>query len=356
MNSPNAERLRATARRRAVARKLSRLLPLAAPAFIVLLSCVAARAQQQGSSDAYRSLMQHRMEMSNRSVAETQRRRFEEGKPDARFPSDANKASAKPGVVRASTPAEQKALAHNERGLDLFSKGKLEPAVKEYEEAIRADPALAAAHNNLGSAHFAAGRFEAAAAAFLQAVQLDPDYGQAHFNLALAYLKLGREKEANDSLLNAARAYNAAGEAHLKAGRLKEAEESFRGMLQIDPDYAPALLRLGLVCNADHRYEEAARHLQHVIRLQPANADAHESLAESHFGLRQYEQAATDAERALQLAPDAPGAHYIAGLARAALHQRDPALAHLDRLKQLKADDYAQQLSDFIAKNSPANH
>jgi tetratricopeptide (TPR) repeat protein len=362
MISPNPARRSTSARNlsksarclSAAARGTFRLLPLAAPALVLLLPCVAARAQQPGSSESYRVLMQHRVEMSNRSVEETQRRRFEEGKSNARFPSDADKASAKPGVVRAASPAEQKALAHNERGLDLFSKGKLEPAIKEYEEAIRADPTLAAAHNNLGSAYFAAGRFEEAAAAFRQAVQLDPAYGQAYFNLALAQLKLGREKEANDSLLNAARAYNAAGETHLKAGRLKEAEEAFRGMLQIDADYAPALLRLGLICNADHRYEEAARHLQHVIRREPANADAHESLAESYFGLRRYEEAATAADRALQLTPDAPGAHYIAGLARAALHQRAPALAHLDRLKQLKADDYAKQLSDFIDKNSPA--
>lgn len=337
--------------RRAFAQQASRMLPLAALALV--LSGAEARAQQP-SSEQLRSLMQHRMEMSKRAVEETQRRRFEEGKSDSTFPSDGRKATAKAGVVRAATPAEQKALKHNERGLELFSKGRLEQAVKEYEEAISAYPALAAAHNNLGSAHFAAGRFEAAAAAFRRACELDAAYGQAHFNLALAHIKLGREKEAHEALSSALRAYNTAGEAHLKAGRLPEAEEAFRGMLQIDPDYAPALLRLGLVCNAARRFDEAAQHLRRVAERHPSNPEAHEALAESLFGQNRHEEAAAAAERALKLSPDSPDAHYLAGLARAALHQRDAALTHLAKLKQLNSPDYAQHLSDFIDKKAPA--
>jgi tetratricopeptide (TPR) repeat protein len=339
--------------RRAAARWLSKFLPLAALA-LTCVTCLTARAQQStaDSSESYRTLMQHRMEMSNRSVAETQRRRFEDGKSDTSFPSDANKAA--PGVVRAVSPEEQKALAHNARGLEQFSKGKLEQAVKEYGEAIRAYPALAAAHNNLGSAHFAAGRFTDAAASFRRAAEIDANYGQAYFNLALAEIKLGREKEAGDALTAAVHAYNAAGDEHLKAGRLKEAEESFRAMLQIDPEYAPALLRLGLVCNAARRFEEGAAHLRRAAERQPANPDAHEALAESLYGLRRYDEAATAADRALKLSPDARGAHYLAGLARASLNQRDAALAHLDKLKQLNSTAYAELLSDFIDKKAPA--
>src|SRR5687767_1300230 len=142
--------------------------------FFLLLPTLAALAlsgahalAQQTPTDAERmnEVRQYREEMSKRALEATRRRRFEEGKSDSTFPSDAEK-GVKPGVLRAATPAEQKALRHNERGLELFSKGKLEQAVKEYEQAISAHPALAAAHNNLGSAHFAAGRFEQAAAAF----------------------------------------------------------------------------------------------------------------------------------------------------------------------------------------------
>jgi tetratricopeptide (TPR) repeat protein len=336
----------ARARRRGAPRALLTLAALA-------LTCASARAQGMDSSQALRKLMDQRMEMSNRAVEETRRRRFEEGKSDTNFPSDANKAAARPGVVRAVSPEERKALAHNERGLDLFAQGKVEQAVREYNEALRAYPALAAAHNNLGSAHFAAGRFEEAAAAFRRAVELDPAYGQAHFNLALAHLKLGREREADAALQAAQRAFYTAGDEHFKSGRLKEAEESYQHMLQIDPEYVPALLRLGLVCNDTRRFEEAAQHLRRAATRQPENTYAHEELAEALYGLNSFEEAAAAADRALKLSPDSPASHYFAGLARASLGQRDAALIHLDKLKQLNYPAYVQLLSDFIDKKSP---
>ena len=326
---------------------------MAAVAFAAALSAPDVCAQPAPSSDQLNQLMLHRQEMSSRAVDETSRRRFEEGKSNSTFPSDTANAT-KGGVVRALTPEQQNALQHNERGLQFFSKGKLDGAVKEYQEAIRSDPKLAPAHNNLGSAFFAAGRFEEAVAAFRRACELDADYGQAFFNLALAQIKLGHEKEANEMLDAALRAYNSAGEAHLKAGRLKEAEEAFRGMLQIDPEYAPALIRLGLVYNAAGRHEEAALNLRPVTEREPANAAAHEILAEALYGVQKYEEAAASAERALKLSPDSPDAHYLAGLARASLGQRDAALAHLARLGQLKSPNLTQQLSDFINKKAPA--
>ena len=332
--------------------KLHRVSVVAAAVFTGVMLAPDARAQQPSSSDQLRDLMMHRQEMSKRAVEETTRRRFEEGKSDSAFPSDA--VNAKGGVVRALTPEQQKALQHNERGLELFLKGKLDGAMKEYEAAIRSDPKLAAAHNNLGSAYFAAGRFEEAAAAFQRACELDAEFGQAFFNLALAQIKLGREKEASESLDVALRAYNSAGEAHLKAGDLKEAEEAFRGMLQIDPEYAPALLRLALVYNAAGRYEEAALNARRVAERDPANAAAHEILAEALNGLKKYEEAAASAERAIKLAPNSPGAHYFAGVARASMGERDAALAHLARIRELNAPNLAQKLSDFINKKGPA--
>jgi tetratricopeptide (TPR) repeat protein len=327
------------------------LLTLAA---LALTCAPPTRAQAVDNSQSLNTLMQHRREMSSRAVTETQRRRFEDGKSDTTFPSDASKAEARAGVVRAVSPEERKALAHNERGLEHFAKGKLEQAVKEYNEAIRAFPNLAAAHNNLGSAHFAAARFEEAAASFQRAAEIDPNYGQAHFNLALADLKLGREREADAALQAALRAYYTAGDEHFKAGRAKEAEESYRGMLQIDPEYVPALLRLGLVCNDARRFEEALGHLRRAAARQPDNPYAHEGLAEALYGLNKYDEAAASADRALQLSPNSPDAHYFAGLARAALGQRDAALQHLARLQQLNSPDYAQRLSDFIDKKAPA--
>jgi tetratricopeptide (TPR) repeat protein len=321
-------------------------------AAIILIFAAGTRAQQPSSSDNLNTLMSHRSEMSTRSVDETLRRRFEDGKSESTFPSD--RRTTKPGVTRALTPEQQKALQHNERGLQFFSKGKLDDAIKEYQGAIRSDPQLAAAHNNLGSAYFAAGRFEEAVAAFEKAGELDPTYGQAFFNLALTQIKLGREKEANETLLIALRAYNSAGEANLKASRTKEAEEAFRGMLQIDPEYPLALLRIALICNEGGRFDEAEKNARLVTQREPKNPTAHAILSEALYGSRKYQDAVTSADLALKISPNFPYAHYFAGLASAALGQREIALTHLASLQKLDTPDLAQRLSEVLNGKAPA--
>jgi tetratricopeptide (TPR) repeat protein len=323
---------------------------------LIVAACGAAGAQMADPAAAYRKLLESRMSRSQRAVEETQRRRFEEGKTGTQFPSDAQKkqAGAKPGVLRAGSPEEQRALEHNERGLNLFAKGKAEQALKEYNAAVRIYPNLAAAHNNMGSALFALARFEESAAAFRRAIEIDSKYGQAHFNLALAYIKLNREKEANDALTAATHAFITVGDEHYASGRLAEAEESFKALLQIDPNYYPAFLRLGIVYNAARRYTEAVEMLTRLVALRPDSADAHENLGEALHGQGKYAEAAQAAERAIRLDPAAPGAHYIAGISYASLGDRERALAARARLADLKAERYAERLAEYIEQKAPA--
>lgn len=326
---------------------------------LCLLTVVFAEARAQGGPDpaaSYGTLMQRRMELSHRAVAETMRRRFEEGKGGSEFPSDAARRAAKAETVRAVSPAERKAIAHTEKGLARFEKGKVEEALKEYEEAIRAYPQLAAAHNNMGSALFALGRYEDAAASFKRAIEHDPKYAQAHLNLGLSLLKIGREREANDSIIAAVQHYFLAGDEHLIAGRLKEAEASYDALLRIDPNYALAHLRLGMVYNASRRYDEAADKLAPLAaqqQQQPGSPLVHENLCEALHGQRKYAEAVAACERAIGLNPDAATAHYLAGLAHVSLGQREKALARHASLIELKADDFARLLHEAIEKKSP---
>jgi tetratricopeptide (TPR) repeat protein len=320
-------------------------------ALALLWPAAEARAQNRNADpvEGYRILAQRRMELSQRAVSETQRRRFEEGKTNTQFPSDAaRRAGARPGVLRALTPEQQKALAHNEKGLALFGGRKFEQALREYGAALRLDPELAAAHNNSGSALFALGRFQEAADSFGRALKVDPHYGQAHFNLALAHVKLGREQEANASLMGAVRAYLKTGDGLLREGRLEEAAAAYSELLRIDAEYPPARLRLGLVYNADRRFEAALEEFRRVVRAQPDNADAHEGFAEAYFGLRKYAESVAAADRAIALAPKGAGAYYLAGLAHAARGERQQALARHARLVELGSADYAGRLMEVI--------
>ena len=331
-----------------------RLVSLALVALAALVWPTATTHAQARTSDPeenLRQLMQDRMEQSRRAVDETERRRFEEHKSDAPFPSDAQ-AATKPGVVRALTPEARQALAHTDKGLNYFAQHKFEQAIKEYDEAIKLDPKLAAAHNNLGSAYFALTRYTEAAAAFQQATQLDPKYGQAHLNLALAYLKLGREQEAHAAYDAAFNAYFTTGDEHFQAGRYKEAETAYQALLQIDPDYALAHFRLGLLYHTTGRFAEAVEAFQHVLKSQPESAVTYEALAGSYYDQHKYTETIEAAAHAIKLKPQAPGAHYFAGLAYVALDILTEARAEYDRLKALHADDYAQRLADTIGKKT----
>jgi tetratricopeptide (TPR) repeat protein len=123
--------------------------------------------------------------------------------------------------------------------------------------------------------------------------------------------------------------------------------------LQIDPEYAPAFERLGLVYNAARRFDEAAAAFRRALRKNADDAPALEGLAEAYLGLRDYNAALEAATHAARLRPGSANAHYLDGLAHASLGQRDAALQDLSRLQQLKADAPAKLLSDFIEKKAP---
>ena len=341
--------------RRATAAAAARLVRRSMLALGVLSASAAAVQAQMPAPDPeanYRTLMERRAEMSRRSIEEVNQRRLEERKPFSKFPSDA-RGAAKPGVLRAATPEERKAAALVEKGLKEFAAGRFEQAVAQYAEALRAHPRYAAAHNNMGGAHFALGRNDEAVAAFKRAIEIEPGYAQAHFNLALMFIKLNRADDANRALDLAARAYLAEGEKLFAAGRSLEAEESFKGLLRIDPKYAPGHLRLGMIYNNTDRYAEAAESLETAVRLQPKDAEGHENLGEALYGLKKYRDALASADKAAKLKPDSAGAHYIAGLSLAALGRRDEALQRHARLKELNAAEYAQYLQEMIDRKQP---
>lgn len=66
-----------------------------------------------------------------------------------------------------------------ERGNVQFKAGKWADAIKEYEDAIKRDPSVAAYHNNLAAALAKLMEFPAAKAACEKALEIDPNYVKA---------------------------------------------------------------------------------------------------------------------------------------------------------------------------------
>lgn len=89
---------------------------------------------------------------------------------------------------------ENNFLAHNDLGLALYEKGRLEEAVHHYHEAILMAPRYAYAYNNRAVAYARLGRYGKAFDDFDTAIRLKPDYAPAYNNRAFAYLLQGNRE------------------------------------------------------------------------------------------------------------------------------------------------------------------
>ena len=76
--------------------------------------------------------------------------------------------------------------AHNNMGLILRSRNRLDEAERHFIRALDINPAFAEAHNNLGIVRAGQGRFEEAVRHFQDAIRLKPDYKAAIDNLKKA--------------------------------------------------------------------------------------------------------------------------------------------------------------------------
>jgi protein O-mannosyl-transferase len=146
-------------------------------------------------------------------------------------------------------------VAYNNRGTALFRAGQLEPALKDFDRAVRLKPVFAQARNNRGAVLSDLGRYEEAIREFNKAIEQDPSFAAAYDNRGNAYLRLGKG-------------------------------------------------------------EEALREYDHSIKLQPTVAVYYNNRAAAYFELRRYTEATADIERCRHLGGE-PHSGLVQALAEA---------------------------------------
>ena len=141
--------------------------------------------------------------------------------------------------------------AHYNLAAMLQAKDKLDPAIREYEAAVRLRPQDAAANNALGAALVAAGHPQQGVEYLQTALKSRPDYFDAHYNLGFAL----------------------AGQSDFQG-----ASEHFRLALQLQPQDASVEANLGAALAQMGRFSEAKSHFEHALQIDPNQPIAKENL------------------------------------------------------------------------------
>ncbi len=87
-------------------------------------------------------------------------------------------------------------MIHNNLGLVLCDRGRLDEGINHLQLALRLTPNYAEAHNNLGVALAKTDRAQEAIEQLQAALELTPDYPEAHFNLGLIFAAQNRLEDA----------------------------------------------------------------------------------------------------------------------------------------------------------------
>ncbi len=210
--------------------------------------------------------------------------------------------------------------SHFNKALALEILGRTDEALREYRETVRFSPDHAEAHANLVQLYLAYGRKQEALAAAERAIGLASGKPEMHYMYGQALDADGRLEEALHQYRLAARldstfapAYIGAGSimlrqgsadsvialvgaalrgtseyaeylhalvgnAYLKKGMAREAEQEFRRALDFNRSYVPARMSLVRLYLSQGRADEARRELGIVLRLEPTNAEARDLL------------------------------------------------------------------------------
>ena len=201
--------------------------------------------------------------------------------------------------------------AHNNLGVALKSAGRVDEAIRHYNEALRVTPDDEKTLNNLGIAFQAMGRYDEAINCFNRALQVKPKYVDTYYNLGWIFELQGKFDEAIKYYRNALginpghpKAHNNLGKLLSQQGKVNEAMEHFRIALELKPEYADAHYNMGCVLQSQGRVEEAISHYYETLRLTPNDADAHTNLGVALAATGRVDEAVEHYKQALKIDPN----------------------------------------------------
>jgi tetratricopeptide (TPR) repeat protein len=167
----------------------------------------------------------------------------------------------------------------------LFDEGRFEPAILQFESALKHDAKLIEAWLGLSKALFKLGRVQDAKNAAVQGLAANPESARLNFLMGTLCLH-GRELPASTTYLQKAVALDPAdagahsnlGVVHQLQGDQALAAACFRTAAEINPQLSDARFNLGTALQALGKIDDAIGSYRQTISIAPGRADAHNNL------------------------------------------------------------------------------
>jgi tetratricopeptide (TPR) repeat protein len=165
-------------------------------------------------------------------------------------------------------------------------------------QTSKPNPAEAARHNNLGVAYMNQQLFEKGLKEFQQALDADPKFSMARLNEGVAYLNMQKVDEAKKALEDALKqdpkspnAWYSLGLLAKNSGDAPGSIEAFKHVTEIDANDADTWYFLGTAYAQGKQFPQAIEAFQHALKINPLHASA-------EFGLSRAYQQSGDTEHA----------------------------------------------------------
>jgi tetratricopeptide (TPR) repeat protein len=141
-----------------------------------------------------------------------------------------------------------------------------------------------------------------------------------------------------------------------EAGRLPEAEQAYRAILDAEPGHVGSLHHLGVLRGQQGRFEEAIGLLRHALAHAPTSAEAHNHAGWVLHAMLRHEEAIASFDRALARDPGYVEAHYNRGTTLQALRRHDGAIASYEAALEIEPDIPAIRYSLGTALQALGRH
>ena len=173
------------------------------------------------------------------------------------------------------------AVSLNISGDNLYQKGNIDSAVKEFKTALVLDPSNVNVHNSLGVCYGVMENFDEAKAEFAETIRLDPQETMAVYNLGLVHLLTDQKEKALKHFLDADRdgenifevAFQT-GKLYLEMGQPEKAKVLLEKAVDLKPESGLAFRYLGDCCTAMNLTADAVAAYKNAIRLNPNDAES----------------------------------------------------------------------------------